>query len=351
LSPADLLESLAGLRRLALDEARAATTPEALNAVRVRVLGRKGDLTAILRGLKDLAADERVRVGQEANRLKDELEALVAERQDAIEEAAEQSAAGLDVTLPGRRPWVGRRHVLAAIEDELVDIFHGLGFSVGEGPEVEDDFHNFTALNLPPGHPAREAHDTYYVGDNTVLRTHTSPCWIRAMEQGPPPLRLVFPGRVYRAEAVDASHMDQFHQIDGLYVEKDRPVTLADLKSTLAEAARRIVGAKTRTRFRPSYFPFTEPSAEMDVTCIRCGGQGTLAGGERCAVCKGTGWLELLGAGMVHPAVFQAVGYDPARVTGFAFGLGLDRMAMLRHDIPDIRLLLENDLRFLEQFP
>jgi phenylalanyl-tRNA synthetase alpha chain len=345
-----LLEDLGALARRALEEARTAPTREALGAVRVRVLGRKGELTGILRGLKDLAADERVKVGAEANRLKDELESVLDERQATLDEAAETQGAGVDVTLPGRRPWVGRRHVLAAIEEEFVDIFHGMGFTVGEGPEVEDDFHNFTALNLPPGHPAREAHDTYYLSDNLVLRTHTSPCWIRAMEQSPPPLRMIFPGRVYRAEAVDASHMDQFHQIDGLYVEQDRPVTLADLRSTLTEAARRIVGPKVRTRFRPSYFPFTEPSAEMDVTCIRCGGQGTLQGGERCAVCKGSGWLELLGSGMVHPAVFAAVGYDPERVTGFAFGLGLDRMAMLRYEIPDIRYLLENDLRFLEQF-
>jgi phenylalanyl-tRNA synthetase alpha chain len=350
LSAPSVLESLAGLRRQALDEARAAATPDALNDLRVRVLGRKGDLTGVLRGLKDLPPEARVEVGQEANRLKADLEALLAERQAALEDEAERNAAGLDVSLPGRRPWTGRRHVLTSIEDELVDVFHGLGFTVGEGPEVEDDFHNFTALNLPPGHPAREAHDTYYVSDNLVLRTHTSPCWVRAMEQAPPPLRMVFPGRVYRAEAIDASHSDQFHQIDGLYVETDRPVTLADLKSTLAEAARRIIGAKVKTRFRPSYFPFTEPSAEMDVTCIRCGGGGALAGGERCGVCKGSGWLELLGAGMVHPAVFEAVGYDPERTSGFAFGLGLDRMAILRHDLPDIRLLLENDLRFLGQF-
>ena len=350
MSSDSVLESLADLRRSALDEARAATTPDALTAVRVRVLGRKGDLTAVLRTLKDLPPDARADVGQEANRLKDELEALLAERQALLEDEAEQTGTGLDVTLPGRRPWVGRRHVLSAIEDELVEVFHGLGFTVGEGPEVEDDFHNFTALNLPPGHPAREAHDTYYVSANHVLRTHTSPCWVRAMEQGPPPLRMVFPGRVYRAEAIDASHSDQFHHMDGLYVEMDRPVTLADLKSTLAESARRIIGARVKTRFRPSYFPFTEPSAEMDVTCIRCGGGGTLAGGERCAVCKGSGWLELLGAGMVHPAVFEAVGYDPERVSGFAFGLGIDRMAILRHDLPDIRLLLENDRRFLEQF-
>jgi phenylalanyl-tRNA synthetase alpha chain len=344
-----LLESLGALRVRALDDARRAASPEALGAVRVAVLGRKGELTSILRGLKDLEPSERTTVGAEANRLKDELEALLAARGEELEDAAEAGAKGLDVSLPGRKPWTGRRHVLNAVEDELVDIFHGLGFTAGDGPEVEDDFHNFTALNLPPGHPAREAHDTYYVSDSLVLRTHTSPCWIRAMEQGPPPLRMVFPGRVYRAEAVDASHMDQFHQIDGLYVEADRPVTLADLKSTLVEAARRIIGTKIKTRFRPGYFPFTEPSAELDVSCIRCGGSGTDAG-QRCAVCRGSGWLEILGAGMVHPAVFKAVGYDPDRVTGFAFGCGLDRIAMLRYDIPDIRLLLENDLRFLEQF-
>ena len=344
-----LLSSLGALRARALDDARRAASPEALGAVRIAVLGRKGELTTILRGLKDLAPEERTTVGAEANRLKDELEALLAERAAQLEDAAEAGAKGLDVSLPGRKPWTGRRHVLNAVEDELVDIFHGLGFTAGGGPEVEDDFHNFTALNLPPGHPAREAHDTYYVSDSLVLRTHTSPCWIRAMEQGPPPLRMVFPGRVYRAEAVDASHMDQFHQIDGLYVEADKPVTLADLKSTLVEAARRIIGGKVKTRFRPGYFPFTEPSAELDVSCVRCGGSG-IDGGQRCAVCRGSGWLEILGSGMVHPAVFKAVGYDPDRVTGFAFGCGLDRIAMLRYDIPDVRLLLENDLRFLEQF-
>jgi len=349
-SAAALLESLAGLRRQALDEAQRVGSAVELSTLRVRILGRKGELTNVLRGLKDLPPDERVAVGQEANRLKDDLETLLNARESALEDAAEAGAKGLDVTLPGREPWVGRKHVLNAVEDELVDIFHGLGFTVGDGPEVEDDFHNFTALNLPPGHPAREAHDTYYVSDSLVLRTHTSPCWIRAMEAGPPPLRMVFPGRVYRAEAVDASHMDQFHQIDGLYVESDRAVTLADLKSTLAEAARRIIGGKVKTRFRPGYFPFTEPSAELDVSCIRCGGQGSVQGGERCAVCRGSGWLEILGSGMVHPAVFKAVGYDPDRVTGFAFGCGLDRIAMLRYDIPDIRLLLENDLRFLGQF-
>ena len=350
MSAEGLLQGLGELRNTSLAEAQRVSSPGDLNALRVRVLGRKGELTAILRGLKDLSPEDRVRVGQEANRLKDDLEALIARREGELEDAAEAGARGLDVTLPGRRPWVGRKHVLNAVEDELVDIFHGLGFTVGDGPEVEDDFHNFTALNLPPGHPAREGHDTYYVSDSHVLRTHTSPCWIRAMEQGPPPLRMVFPGRVYRAEAVDASHMDQFHQIDGIYVEEDRPVSLADLKSTLVEAARRIIGGKVKTRFRPGYFPFTEPSAELDVACIRCGGQGTVQGGERCAVCRGSGWLEILGSGMVHPAVFKAVGYDPDRVSGFAFGCGLDRIAMLRYDIPDIRLLLENDLRFLEQF-
>lgn len=349
MSAGPLLEGLGTLRAQALEEAGRAKSPEALGALKIRVLGRKGALTGILRGLKDLDPAARVAVGQEANRLKDDLETLLAERQAALEDAAESDARGLDVSLPGRRPPVGRKHVLNAVEDELIDIFHGLGFTAGDGPEVEDDFHNFTALNLPPGHPAREAHDTYYVSDSLVLRTHTSPCWIRAMELGPPPLRMVFPGRVYRAEAVDASHMDQFHQIDGIYVEADRPVTLADLKSTLVEAARRIIGGKIKTRFRPGYFPFTEPSAELDVSCIRCGGQGS-AEGDRCAVCRGSGWLEILGAGMIHPAVFKAVGYDPDRVTGFAFGCGLDRITMLRYDIPDIRLLLENDLRFLGQF-
>jgi phenylalanyl-tRNA synthetase alpha chain len=265
--------------------------------------------------------------------------------------AAAESADALDVTLPGRRPWVGRPHVLSQVRDDLLDLFHGLGFSVYTSPEVELDEYNFGKLNFAPDHPARDAHDTYFVNPDVVLRTHTSPGWVRAMEALKPPTRLVFPGRVYRAEAVDASHMDQFHQIDGLFVDRD--VSMADLKSTLNTFARAIYRADLPTRIIPIYFPFVEPGVQMDVQCVRCEGGGRVKeaeGDKRCPVCKGTKWVEVLGAGMVHPNVFRAVGIDPEEYTGFAFGMGLERIAMGRYGIPEIRLFLENDIRFLRQF-
>jgi phenylalanyl-tRNA synthetase alpha chain len=341
------LDHLASLRAAALEEIGGAPDKPALEAVRVKYLGRKGELTSVLRGLKDLAPQERSQVGSGANQLKRELESKLEEKGSALDEQGTGIAEGLDVTLPGRRPWVGRYHVLNQIRDELAAVFAGLGFGVHDGPEVEDDHHNFGALNLPEGHPAREAHDTYYLDNQMLLRTHTSPGWVRAMEASPPPLRLVFPGRVFRAEAIDATHMDQFFQMDGLYVAER--VTLAELRSTLREACHRLFGAQVKTRFVPLYFPFTEPSAQMDVSCILCGGTGR-QNEQRCPVCKETGWLEILGCGMVHPAVFRAVGYDPQQVTGYAFGIGLERLAMLRYRIPDIRFFLENDLRFLHQF-
>jgi phenylalanyl-tRNA synthetase alpha chain len=339
-------ESLQALESAALDDVSRAADAAALEAVRVRLLGRKGELTAILRGLKDLSPEERTEVGSRANRLKGALEARLAERLHELEDSGE-GAAGLDVSLPGRRPWVGHAHVLQQVRDELVGVFESLGFGVWDGPEVEDDAHNFSMLNLPPGHPAREGHDTYYLENGLLLRTHTSPGWVRAMEASKPPLRLVFPGRVYRAEAIDATHMDQFHQLDGAVVGEG--ITLAELRSTLAEGARRLFGAEVKTRFVPLYFPFTEPSAQVDVSCILCGGTGR-QDGARCPICKETGWLEILGCGMIHPAVFRAVGYDPERVTGYAFGMGIERLAILRYKIPDIRYFLENDHRFLAQF-
>jgi phenylalanyl-tRNA synthetase alpha chain len=340
-------DSLTELRAAALAAAGAAPDREMLEAVRVRYLGRKGALTTVLRGLRELPEAERAAVGAAANGAKLEIEARLEAREAELDAAGEGATGGLDATQPGRRPWVGHYHLLNQVRDELLAVFQGLGFGVGDGPEVEDDRHNFAALNLPPGHPAREGHDTYYLENGLLLRTHTSPCWVRAMECGTPPLRLVFPGRVYRAESIDATHMDQFHQMDGLYVAER--VTMAELRSTLKEAARRMFGEKAEVRFVPLYFPFTEPSAQMDVTCILCGGSGR-QGGERCAVCKASGWLEILGAGMVHPAVFRAVGYDPERVSGFAFGMGLERIAILRYRVPDIRYFLENDRRFLRQF-
>jgi phenylalanyl-tRNA synthetase alpha chain len=318
------------------------------------LLGReRGVITDRLSQLASVPLEHRRTYGKSLNLMKQWLTEVEKTRRAALESEQEsRAAAGLDVTLPGRRPWVGRRHVLARLQDELLDLFHGLGYSVYTSPEVELDEYNFGKLNFAPDHPARDAHDTYFVDPAVLLRTHTSPGWVRAMEEREPPLRLVFPGRVYRAEQVDASHMDQFHQMDGLCVGPD--VSMADLKGTLDTFARAIYGGQVRTRFIPIYFPFVEPGAQLDVSCVICGGTGmrkTKEGSVRCAVCKGSGWLEVLGSGMVHPNVFRAVGYDPEKVTGFAFGMGLERIAMLRHDVPEIRLFLENDLRFLGQFP
>jgi len=323
----------------------------ALKERSVALLGReRGVITRALAELPKLSLEQRKVHGKGLNLAKRWLEEIEKARRETIERAAETREV-LDVTLPGRRPWVGHAHVLAQIREELLDLFHGLGYSVYTSPEVELDSYNFGKLNFPPDHPARDAHDTYFVSPEVLLRTHTSPGWVRAMEERRPPLRLVFPGRVYRAEQVDASHMDQFHQMDGLFVDRD--VSLADLKSTLNTFARSIIGRDVRTRLIPIYFPFVEPGAQLDVACAICDGSGRARGGaagQRCPVCKGSGWSELLGAGMVHPNVFRAVGWDPEEVTGFAFGMGLERIAMARYGIPEIRLFLENDLRFLHQF-
>jgi len=351
----------------------AATTEAELTHRFSAALGReRGALTEALAALPKLDKSERQRLGRALNLAKNLLTDVRAACVTALKDALEAGEA-LDVTLPGRRAWVGRRHVLQHIYDELLDLFHGLGYSVYSSPEVESEAYNFTRLNFPDDHPARDAHDTYFVAPREtggwdgeprgegmepapagklLLRTHTSPGWVRAMEERKPPLRLVFPGRVYRAEQVDASHMDQFHQIDGLCVDRD--VSMADLKGTLDTFARAIYGDTVRTRFIPIYFPFVEPGAQLDVSCVICNGTGAVKeGGEskRCVVCKGSGWLEVLGSGMVHPNVFRAVGYDPEEVTGFAFGMGVERIAMLRYGIPEIRLFLENDVRFLRQFP
>jgi phenylalanyl-tRNA synthetase alpha chain len=315
----------------------------------VIVSGReRGVLTALLEELPDLPLEDRKQRGGAYNRAKRWLAELEQAKRAQLEGAAE-GATRVDVTVPGRRPWVGHRHPLAIVRDELLDLFHGLGYSVYSSPEVETDDYNFTKLNFPPDHPARDAHDTYWVSERLLLRTHTSPGWVRAMEQRRPPLRLVFPGRVYRAEQVDASHMDQFHQMDGLFV--DRRVSMADLKATLNTFARAILGPGVKTRLIPIYFPFVEPGCQLDVACAICGGTGRSADGKApCPVCKGAGFSELLGAGMVHPNVFRAVGYDPEEFTGFAFGMGLERIAMARFGVPEIRLFLENDQRFLRQF-
>ncbi len=343
--------ALAGLYVRGAEGLAGAADLAALKERVVALLGReRGVVTLALAEIPALAPEQKKVRGRGLNLAKRWLEELEKAQRARLELAAESREA-LDVTLPGRRPWVGHAHVLAQIRDELLDLFHGLGYSVYTSPEVEHDEYNFAKLNFGPDHPARDAHDTYFVGPDVVMRTHTSPGWVRAMEQRKPPLRLVFPGRVYRAEQVDASHMDQFHQMDGLFVDRD--VSLADLKSTLNTFARSIYGPKVRTRIIPIYFPFVEPGAQLDVACAICDGSGRTnlgAGEQRCPVCKGSGWSELLGAGMVHPNVFRAVGYDPEEVTGFAFGMGLERIAMARYGIPEIRLFLENDLRFLHQF-
>ena len=325
--------------------ARASTTAE-LEQVRVRYLGRQGALTQLLRSLGTLPADERPLVGAAANEAKRGLEALLDDRLAAAQQAerrTRRSAERPDLSLPGRRPRAGVVHPLTRVHDEIVAIFVGLGFSVAEGPEIETDFYNFETLNIPKDHPARDMQDTFYLSDETLLRTHTSPVQIRTMlaAEGRAPLKIIVPGRVYRRDVPDASHSPVFHQVEGLAV--DRSITMADLKGTLDLFAREMFGARSRIRFRPSFFPFTEPSAEVDVLCFLCAGSG-------CRVCKQSGWLEILGSGMVHPQVLRNGGYDPEEVTGWAFGMGIERIAMLKYGVDDLRLFFENDLRFLRQF-
>lgn len=322
------------------ERAEAAGSREELDRVRFEFLGRKGRLTGMLRRLGELPARERPGVGAEANRVKETLSGLIEERQGSFgQRPASQPAE--DLTLPSRSLWRGARHPVTLVIDEICDIFRSLGFTRVRGPEAETVWHNFVALNTPLDHPAADEHDTFYLSEAVVLRSHTSPVQIRTMQKFQPPVRVVVPGMCYRRDAFDPSHAPAFEQIEGLAV--DQGVTFVDLKATLAEFARRLLGAETETRFRPSFFPFTEPSAEVDVTCVMCGGSG-------CSTCKGTGWIEIMGAGMVDPAVFEQVGYDPERYTGWAFGMGPARIAMLRYGVPDIRTLYEGDIRFLEQF-
>ena len=335
-------ETIERLRTEALAAIEAAADDAALEAVRVSVLGRKGSLTGLLRGLKDLDAEARREAGAALNAAKDELTAALEARQAALGGGRPAASTGFDLTLPGRAPApFGSRHPLLTVLENICDIFHGMGFSRDDGPEVELDYYNFTALNFPDDHPARDIQDTFYINEKVILRTQTSPVQVRMMEQREPPLACVFPGRVYRNENADASHSSEFFQIEGLVV--DRAVSMADLKDTVDTFVRNFFGASAPTRFRPHYFPFTEPSVEVDMQCIICGGKG-------CGVCKQSGWLEIMGAGMVHPNVFKAAGYPDDRYTGFAFGMGIDRIAMLKYGITDIRLLYENDLRFLNQF-
>jgi phenylalanyl-tRNA synthetase alpha chain len=381
---ADARARIEKLRREAEAQIAEARSAADLEELRIRHLGRKSELTAVLRGVAELGVDERAAVGQAANEARRALEALLEGRLSELDAAElEQGLAAdtVDVTLPGSPPVpVGSGNLLTRTTREIEDVFIGLGYRVMEGPEVELDYYNFTALNHPPGHPARMAQDTFYVEpgsldpelrldpapalpgesatgpvlppgpEDVVLRTHTSPMQVRAMEEQEPPIFIVVPGRCYRSDPFDATHSPIFHQVEGLAVAEG--ITLADLKGTLDEFARALFGAERETRFRPGFFPFTEPSIEVDVSCFRCGGSGELPDGSRDSICKGTGWIEILGSGMVDPNVFGFVdrGYEEDRVQGFAFGLGIDRIAMLKYGVPDLRKFYENDVRVLEQF-
>ncbi len=337
-------QQLEQIKEQAIEALKSAKDLKEVDDVRVRFLGKKGELTAILKQMGGLSAEERPIVGQLANKIRADIEAaldgvLTILKEKAIEERL--AAETIDITMPGTKKKEGGLHPLSTVLDDMLDIFRSMGFDVVDGPEVETDYYNFEALNVPADHPARDMQDTFYLGENLLLRTQTSAAQIRTMEQRKPPIRIVCPGRVYRADEVDATHSPVFHQIEGLVVDKN--ITMCDLKGVLEQFAQEIYGKETEVKFRPSFFPFTEPSVEVDVTCSECGGKG-------CRVCKGSGWIEILGAGMVHPRVLKACGIDPEEYSGFAFGIGLDRLTTTRYKVSDIRLLFENDLRFLKQF-
>jgi phenylalanyl-tRNA synthetase alpha chain len=351
-----MLERIEEIRGEAAAAIGTAASSAALEELRVRYLGRKAELTTILRGIAELPSEERGEVGGAANRARKELEASIeasAERLDAGELEDRLAAARVDVTLPGAPPRpTGHAHLIARTTRLIEDVMVGLGYRVMEGPEIEHDYYNFTALNHPPGHPARMLQDTFYIQSHPdlLLRTHTSPVQVRSMEAQPPPIFVIAPGKVYRRDS-DATHSPMFHQVEGLAIAEG--ITLADLQGTLLALVRALFGEEREVRLRPHFFPFTEPSVEVDVSCFQCGGAGSLDSGERCNLCKGQGWIEILGAGMVDPNVLGFVesnGYDPERVQGFAFGLGVERAAMLRHGVPDLRRFFDNDLRMLEQF-
>lgn len=339
-------DKLEELRREALERLQSVADPAQLNELRVQYLGKKGQLTEVLRGMGGLSAEERPVIGQVANDVRAAIEAVIAEKQEAFdraETARRLQAETIDVTLPGKRPPAGTVHPLTKVTQEIEDIFLGMGYTIAEGPEVEEDFYNFEALNLPKNHPARDMQDSFYITEDILLRTHTSPVQIRSMlaAKGKTPLKIICPGKVYRRDDDDATHSFMFHQIEGIVVGPN--IRMSDLKGTLLQFVQAMYGSQTQIRLRPSFFPFTEPSAEVDVTCAQCGGHG-------CRMCKHTGWIEILGCGMVHPKVLEHGGYDPKEVSGFAFGMGVERIALLKYGIDDIRHFYNNDLRFLGQF-
>lgn len=336
-------DTIKALRLDAIEELTAISDEETLEQFRIKYLGRKGLLTQLLKGLSSLPSEERPKVGESANILKDELEKRIAQLRGSFDKAqreAEKGKVSIDVTLPGRGVSPGCIHPITKVLNEIIHVFISMGFEVSEGPEVELDFYNFEALNISKEHPARDLHDTFYISDNILLRTHTSPVQIRIMELQTPPVKIIAPGKVYRRD-LDVSHTPMFHQVEGLLV--DRGITFSHLKGVLTEFIHHVFGNETDLRFRPSYFPFTEPSAEVDIRCVICKGGG-------CRVCGNTGWIEILGSGMVDPEVFKVVGYDSEEYSGFAFGMGIERITMLKYGIDDIRLFFENDIRFLRQF-
>ncbi|MBP1765590.1 MAG: Phenylalanyl-tRNA synthetase alpha chain [Firmicutes bacterium] len=333
------------LRQDALEELLKASNLGQLTELRVKYLGKKGSLTAVLRGMGALSPEERPRIGQIVNDIRNELEDVLTQQSDRLKQAElakRLSSEQIDITLPGRKIYRGHKHPLTLTMDRVKETFMRMGFAVSEGPEVETDYYNFEALNLPKDHPARDMQDSFYITEDILLRTHTSPNQVRTMEAAGPnnPVRVIVPGKVYRRD-YDATHSPMFHQVEGLVIDKD--ISFADLKGTLELFIHEIFGDSVRVRFRPSFFPFTEPSAEVDISCVMCGGKG-------CRVCSGTGWLEILGSGMVHPRVLEMSGYDPSLVSGFAFGMGIERIAMLVYGIDDLRLFYDSDLRFLRQF-
>lgn len=337
-------DQLTAIRTKAAAALGGAQTLAELEELRIQYLGKKGELTAVMKGMGKLSPEERPVVGQLANEARGEIEAALEAKKAELEKQAADAkiqSETIDVTMPGRRRTRGKKHPLTTVLDDLKDIFIGMGFTIAEGPDVELDYYNFEALNIPKDHPARDTQDTFYIDENVVLRSQTSPVQVRTMEQQKPPIRVIAPGRVYRSDAVDATHSPVFHQIEGLVVDKG--ITMADLKGTLEVFVKKLYGDDTRLRFRPHHFPFTEPSAEVDISCFNCGGKG-------CRICKGEGWIEILGCGMVHPRVLRNCGIDPEEYSGFAFGIGLERITMFRYDIDDLRLYFENDVRFLEQF-
>ena len=337
-------EKLEQIKTEALGQIEESGALEKLNEIRIRYLGKKGELTQVLKGMKDVAPQDRPGVGQMVNEARAVIEEKLEEtRKKLAARAREEQLKNeeIDVPLPARKTAVGHCHPCTVALEEVERIFVGMGYEVVEGPEIEYDYYNFQALNIPKGHPARDEQDTFYINDSIVLRSQTSPVQVRVMEKQKPPIRIIAPGRVFRSDEVDATHSPCFHQIEGLVI--DKKITFSDLKGTLAQFARELFGEDTRVKFRPHHFPFTEPSAEVDVSCFKCGGKG-------CRFCKGSGWIEILGCGMVHPNVLKMSGIDPEEYSGFAFGVGLERIALLKYEIDDMRLLYENDERFLKQF-